>query len=176
MTIRTAKLAIAASVFAAALVAGTFGSAFAAATSTVDVTTTVTASCTINTATLAFADYDPINTHSSSPDDTTGNITIRCTKGADSITIDLGPGAHNGGSQRQMAHEDGAVLIPYEIYKDSGRLVTWGTGDGGDVNSGTALNGTGSDVTVTMYGRIPSAQLQAIAGSYSDTIVSTINF
>jgi spore coat protein U-like protein len=178
MTIRTAKLVFAATSLAAALVAGTPGSATAASsTSTVDVSTTVAASCTINTATLAFTAYDPINTNASSPDDATGNIVIRCTKGASGITIDLGNGSHNGaGTQRQMAHTNGSVLLPYEIFRESTRAFVWGTGDNGSVYSGATLDGTGGDVQVTMYGRIPAAQLQAIAGSYSDTIVSTINF
>jgi len=174
----TAKLVFAATSLTAALVASTMGSARAASqTSTVDVTTTVAASCTINTATLAFTAYDPINTNASAPDDGTGNITIRCTKGATGITIDLGVGAHNGGNQRQMVHgTNSSVLLPYEIYKESTRAVVWGTGDSGSVYSGTILDGTGADVAVTMYGRIPAAQLQAISGSYSDSIVSTINF
>jgi spore coat protein U-like protein len=52
----------------------------------------------------------------------------------------------------------------------------WGAGDSGSVRSGADLNGTGNVVAVTMYGRIPPAQLSAIAGAYSDTLVSTINF
>ncbi len=51
-----------------------------------------------------------------------------------------------------------------------------GTGDGGSVRSVADLNGTGSNVAVTMYGRIPPDQLSAIAGTYSDTLVSTIIF
>lgn len=178
MTIRTAKLTFAAATFAATLAAGTLSTAVAGSvTSTVDVSTTVAASCTINTATLAFTAYDPINANASTPDDATGNIVIRCTKGASGITIDLGNGAHNGGSQRQMVHAtNSAVLLPYEIYKEATRALVWGTGDTGSVYSGTTLDGTGADVSVTMYGRIPAAQLQAIAGSYRDTIVSTINF
>jgi len=178
MTIRTAKLTFAAATFATALVAGTLSSAVAGSlTSTVDVSTTVAASCTINTATLTFTAYDPINANASTPDDATGNIVIRCTKGASGITIDLGNGAHNGGGQRQMANTTNtAVLLPYEIYKEGTRALVWGTGDSGTVYAGATLDGTGADVSVTMYGRIPAAQLQAIAGSYGDTIVSTINF
>jgi spore coat protein U-like protein len=178
MTTRNTKLAFAAATFAATLAAGTLNTAVAGSlTSTVDVSTTVAASCTINTATLAFTAYDPINANASTPDDATGNIVVRCTKGATGITIDLGTGAHNGGTQRQMVHAtNSTVLLPYEIYKEAARASVWGTGDTGSVYSGTTLDGTGADVSVTMYGRIPAAQLQAIAGSYHDSIVSTINF
>jgi spore coat protein U-like protein len=178
MTTRTAKFVLASATLAAALVAGMLSTASAdTRTSTVDVTTTVAASCSISAATLTFAAYDPINANASTPDDATGHILIRCTKGAGGITIDLGTGSHNGGNQRQMVHAtSSSVLLPYEVYKESTRAVVWGTGDSGAVLAGPALDGTGADVSVTMFGRIPSGQLQAIAGSYSDSIISTIQF
>jgi len=58
--------------------------------STVRVSTSVTASCTIGTAAIAFAPYDPVNAHATSADDQSGDIIIRCTKGTSGITIDLG--------------------------------------------------------------------------------------
>jgi spore coat protein U-like protein len=178
MSNRIARLVLATAIVFAAVVANHSGTASAASrTSTVTVTTTVPASCNINAATLAFAAYDPVNTHATAADDATGTITVRCTKGATGITIDLGAGSNNSGSQRQMVHaSDPGVLLSYEIYKESSHSSVWGTGDSGTVYSGSTLDGTGADVQVTMYGRIPAAQLQAIAGSYSDTVVSTINF
>ena len=178
MTNRTSKLVFALAMLLTALVLNVPSSAVAASrTSTVTVTTTVSPSCNISAATLAFAAYDPVNTHATVPDDATGGITVRCTKGATGITIDLGAGANNSGSQRQMVHAtNNTILLGYEIYKEAGHTNVWGLGDGGSVNSGTTLDGTGSDVVVTMYGRIPAAQLQAIAGNYSDTVVSTVNF
>jgi spore coat protein U-like protein len=69
-----------------------------------------------------------------------------------------------------------STFINYEVYQDTGRMTVWGVGDGGSLRSGADLNGTGSIVSVTMYGRIPPAQLGATAGAYNDTLVSTINF
>jgi spore coat protein U-like protein len=146
-------------------------------TSTVEVLTSVSASCTIGTAFIVFAPYDPVNTHATIPDDQTGEIVIRCTKGTSGITIDLGNGAHNSGSQRRMTNAgSSATSLNYEIYKDTGRTSIWGSGDGGSLRSGSDLDGTGAVVSVTMYGRIPPAQLGATAGTYSDTLVSTVNF
>ena len=146
-------------------------------TGTVRVSTSVTASCTIGTAAIAFAPYDPVNAHATSADDQSGDIIIRCTKGTSGITIDLGNGGHNAGQQRRMANLTATdTFINYEVYKETGRTSVWGAGDGGSVRSGADLNGTGSVVAVTMYGRIPPGQLAAIAGPYSDTLVSTINF
>ena len=146
-------------------------------TSTVRVSTSVTASCTIGTAAIAFAPYDPVNANATVADDQTGDIIIRCTKGTSGITIDLGNGAHNTGQQRRMVNLTApGTFVNYEVYQETGRTSIWGAGDGGSVRAGADLNGTGSVVAVTMYGRIPPAQLSAIAGAYSDTLVSTINF
>jgi spore coat protein U-like protein len=145
--------------------------------STVQVSTSVSPSCTIGTAAIAFSPYDPVNANATAADDQTGDIVIRCTKGTTGITIDLGNGAHNTGQQRRMANlTSTSTFVNYEVYKETGRTSIWGAGDGGTVRSGADLNGTGNVVAVTMYGRIPPAQLSAIAGAYSDTLVSTINF
>jgi spore coat protein U-like protein len=175
---RTAQLALAGSALLITIIAGSPSIAVAASrTSSVTVSTTVAASCNINAATLAFASYDPVNTNATTPDDATGGITIRCTKGATGISIDLGQGANNSGSQRQMVHAtDSSVLLNYEVYKESAHSTVWGPGDNGSPLSGSTLDGTGGDVIVTMYGRIPAGQLQAISGAYTDTIISTINF
>jgi spore coat protein U-like protein len=152
------------------------GEAWAGSTSaTVDVTASVPASCAISTAFLAFSAYDPVVTNASVPDDATGSIVVRCTKGATGISIDLGSGLHNSGGQRQLVNgSTGVILLPYEVYKDGNRTSVWGLGDNGAINA--LADGTGAEVTVTMYGRIPPGQIQAISGTYTDTLVSTINF
>ena len=149
----------------------------ASQSATVRVSTSISASCTIGTAVIAFAPYDPVNTNATVADDQTGEIIIRCTKGTSGIVIDLGNGAHNTGNQRRMVNTTAlAIFINYEVYQDTGRLSIWGAGDGGSPRSGADLDGTGSVVAVTMYGRIPPAQLGATAGAYNDTLVSTVNF
>jgi spore coat protein U-like protein len=142
---------------------------------TVEVTANVTATCSIATAALAFGAYDPVVAHATLPNDATGSIVVRCTKGASGIYIDLDGGKHNAGAQRQMVHgTNSAVLLPYEVYKETGRTSVWGTGDSGTTNP--VANGSGADVSVVMFGRIPAAQTQAISGTYTDTLVSTIHF
>jgi len=146
-------------------------------TSTVVITASIPPSCTIGTGAIAFAPYDPVNTHATAPNDQTGDIVIRCTRGATGITVGLGNGANNTGSQRRMVHaSDPRTTLDYEIFQESGRVTIWGPGDGGLPRSGADLNGTGSNVVVTMYGRIPPRQLRATAGAYNDTVVSTILF
>jgi spore coat protein U-like protein len=145
--------------------------------SSVLVTTTVPAACTISTAAITFSSYDPVSLHASVPDDQAGTITIRCIKGIAGITIDLGGGANNNGSQRRMINSASPnTFLNYEVFQDTGRSLVWGRGDNGSVRSGTDLDGTGTDVYVTMYGRIPPAQTSASPGTYNDTLVSSINF
>jgi spore coat protein U-like protein len=157
---------------------GDTSSAAADPQSTIAVTASVAASCRINAATLEFGPYDPVNTHATTPDDASADITIRCTKGSVGAKIDLDHGLNNGSNtQRQMVHaSDKTVLLNYEIFKDKARIEVWGKGDNGTERTGSDMDGTGGDVRVTMYGRIPQAQLQAISGGYSDTLVSTIYF
>ncbi|MGB8294838.1 MAG: spore coat U domain-containing protein [Polyangia bacterium] len=175
---RTHSLALGGALLLLGLLVGMSGPASAASqASTVQVSTSVSPSCTIGTAAIAFAPYDPVNANATVADDQTGDIVIRCTKGTTGITIDLGNGAHNTGQQRRMVDlTSTSTFINYEVYKETGRSSVWGAGDGGTVRTGADLNGTGNVVAVTMYGRIPPAQLSAIAGAYSDTLVSTINF
>jgi spore coat protein U-like protein len=178
MTKRIAMPTSAALVLLIGLIVAAGTAAAASRTGTVHVSTSVAASCSINAATLTFPAYDPVVAHASSPDDATGTITIRCTSGANGITIDLGGGAHNpGNTQRQMVNAtNSSILLSYEVYQDSNRTAVWGQGDNGTVRAGSDLDGTGADVSVTMYGRIGQAQLAAVSGSYGDTLVSTINF
>jgi spore coat protein U-like protein len=153
------------------------GANAASQSSTVVVSTSVIASCTIGTAAIAFAPYDPVNANATVPDDQSGDIIVKCTKGTSGITIDLGNGAHNTGLQRRMVNSAAPdAFLRYEVYKEPGRTTVWGAGDGGSVRSGPDLDGTGGRVEVTMYGRIPPGQLEAVAGGYNDTLVSTINF
>jgi spore coat protein U-like protein len=154
-----------------------FAGAAGSLSSTVVVTASVPPSCTIGTAAIAFNAYDPVNANATVPDDQTGDIIIRCTKGASGITIGLGNGANNTGTQRRMINSsDSMATIDYEVYQETGRVSVWGPGDGGVFRAGADLIGTGTNVTVTMFGRIPPHQLSATAGTYNDTLVSTILF
>jgi spore coat protein U-like protein len=163
--------------FLAALLGGSADSVAGNQTSVVVITSSIFPSCTIGTAAIAFAAYDPVNANAAVPNDQTGDIVISCTKGITGITIDLGNGANNDGRQRRMVNSTGHnTFLNYEVYQDMTRSTVWGRGDDGSVRSGVDLDGTGSDVHVTMYGRIPAAQTSAIPGGYNDTLVSTINF
>ena len=141
------------------------------ATANLQVSTTVSANCTITTATVAFPAYDPIVTHSAANDDGTGTVTITCTKGT-AATIGLGLGANASGSQMRM--KDATTdYLNYALYQDSGRATVWGNSGAGLLSPVAAPDK--NPRTFTVYGRIPSAQ-DVPAGSYTDTVVATVNF
>jgi spore coat protein U-like protein len=143
----------------------------ASATSNLNVTASVGANCTISTATVAFPAYDPVVANASTNDDGTGSVIITCTRGT-AATIGLGLGANASGSQRRM--KDATTdYLNYELYQDAGRATVWGTTGAGLLSPAAAPDK--NPRTLTVYGRIPSAQ-DVPAGSYSDTVVATVNF
>jgi spore coat protein U-like protein len=141
------------------------------ATANLSVTATVSANCTISTTAVAFPAYDPIVTNASVNDDGTGSVIVTCTRGT-AATIGLGLGANASGSQMRM--KDATTdYLNYALYQDSGRATVWGNSGAGLLSPVAAPDKTPR--TFTVYGRIPSAQ-DVPAGSYTDTVVATVNF
>jgi spore coat protein U-like protein len=159
--------------FAAVLTAGLAGPSLAGtATTSFGVTATVANSCIVGANSLAFPTYLPT---SASP--TTGSTTLNvtCTFGAPyTVALSNGSGtsadATAGASGRAMTGPSSAQLT-YNLYQDSGYSQAWGS-TGAYLLSGT---GTGVQVPLTVYGRIPATQT-AVAGSYTDTINVTVTF
>jgi spore coat protein U-like protein len=62
--------------------------------------------------------------------------------------------------------------LSYNLYQDASRSQVWSTG--ANTLSTTAAPDT-SPRSYTVYGQIP-AQQGAASGSYTDTVVATVNF
>ena len=141
------------------------------ATANLSVTAAVGANCTISTAPVAFPAYDPVVANASTNDDGTGSVIIICTRGS-TATIGLGLGLNVSGSQMRM--KDATTdYLNYALYQDSGRATVWGNSGAGLLSPVAAPDK--NPRTFTVYGRIPSAQ-DVPAGSYTDTVVATVNF
>jgi spore coat protein U-like protein len=166
-------LGLAATMSGIAIVAVGFGSAASAATATANlgVSATVTNNCTISTAAVAFGSYDPVVAHASTDLDSTGTVTVACTKGA-TATVGLGLGSNASGSTRRMS-DGGSNYLDYELYQDNGRTTVWGNAGVGLYSPGAAPSKAARNFTV--YGRVTGNQ-DVPAGSYSDTVVATVNF
>lgn len=131
--------------------------------------------CVVNTVTtIDFGDYDPF---SSTPDDSTGTISIGCLSllGSQNISIQLSKGSSSTYSPRTMKF--GANALQYNVYLDTNRTVIFGDGTGGSSMMGpfppTVLVLGG--YTMTVYGRIFARQ-NVPAGIYTDTLTVTVNF
>jgi len=135
------------------------------------VSATVIRNCTITAGTLAFGNYDPIVANAATPLDQTGTFTVTCTRGgATAVWVGMDNGANYLVPNRRMT--DGTEFLNYELYSDAGRTTVWGNTSG----TGLAVTPNGRvPVTVTVYGRVPQAQ-DVAAGSYTDTVVMTVNF
>ena len=140
------------------------------ATANLSVSATVANNCTISTTPLNFGSYEP-----SANLDITGTVTTTCTNGA-SATIMLGEGLNPGGGStptdpKRRLKDGGSNYLSYYLYKDNGHSDLWGDTTG----TGLGINGTGSPEIETVYGRIPFGQ-NPVAGTYSDTVVATVQF
>jgi len=150
------------------VVLGASATRTSAATSTanLNVSVTVVNNCTISTTPLAFGTYDTL---SSADTDATGTVEITCTQGA-TATIGLDLGANASASTRRMKDATTNHLT-YEIYNESTRTTIWNATN--VVNAGSAPSN--APRSFTAYGRIAGAQ-SVPAGSYSDTVVATVDF
>jgi len=127
-------------------------------------------SCTISVTSVAFGNY---NVFTTTADDSTGTITYRCNSSAMNISISLSDGSSSTYSPRTL--RKGSEVLQYNLYRNAARTTIWGNGTGGTSVYTSANPPNNSNVSVTIYGRIP-AQQDVSAGSYSDTVSAVINF
>ncbi len=157
---------------ASALALGVVLSANAATeTTTFQVKIKITESCTIKGVTATDVDF---GAHARSADvpDAQGKLVVNCSNGTP-FTVGLNNGANASGSdQRNMKLGSTNNVIAYNLYQDASRNVAWG-------NTGAGLlsgNGTGSDLDVPVYGRVPANSTNVPAGDYVDTVTATLTY
>ena len=141
------------------------------ATASLSVSASVSNNCTVSTAALTFAAYDPVVANATANLDGTGRVTVACTKGA-APSIALGTGSSASGGTRRLSDGTGNFLT-YDLYQDSGRSTPWAASGSGILTAGAATSMVARDFTV--YGRIGGNQ-DVPAGSYADTVLATVNF
>jgi spore coat protein U-like protein len=139
-------------------------------TASLPVNVTVSANCTIATTAVTFTTaYDPVVTNASTDDLGTGTLTVSCTKGA-GTSIGLSTGANVSGTQPRMKGPGATDYLNYTLYSDSAHSTIW---SGASVTITAATSKTARAFTV--YANIPAGQ-DISTGSYSDTVVATVNF
>jgi spore coat protein U-like protein len=149
-----------------------------AGTSTANLTVqiTITASCTINAATLDFGS-NPGTTLVSSAINGSTTVSVTCTNGSP-YSIGMDNGANVSGSQRRM--KSGANFLNYNLYTDAARLDAWTTASSSTTctttNSCALGTGNGSAQSVNIYGAVPVVGTAPSTGVYTDTVVMTITY
>lgn len=142
------------------------------ATGSLTVNATVNNSCIVSAGTLSFGAYDPINANAGAPLLQSGTFQIQCTNGL-TATILLGQGLNAGNGSTDSAPirnmTNGTSNLNYQLYTTAGRSTVW------DNAVGFSQLTTGQTQTLTVYGTIPAGQ-NVTSGSYSDTVVITVNY
>jgi spore coat protein U-like protein len=137
------------------------------------------ATCNISTTGPAFGTYDPSSATATTAN---GSVTATCTWiSGGNTTVNLvviyGPG--NAGTYPNRFMLSGAQQLNYNIYFESSFTTIRGNGTAGTQTGQATLSVSSGNPTVTatgtLFGRIPAGQ-NAAPGSYSDTIVVTMNY
>ncbi|MGC1303549.1 MAG: spore coat U domain-containing protein [Caulobacteraceae bacterium] len=141
----------------------------ATATTTFQVSATVLKACSVTANPLAFGSYDP--TASTNLDATT-TLSVLCTVGT-SFQVGLNPGTATGATVTSRQMTNGANTLAYALYQDTARTTNWGNTPGTDTPA--AITAPITATSLTVFGRVPSAQNVPAAG-YSDTITVTVTY
>ena len=123
--------------------------------------TAASAACNVSPQGVSFGGYDPLGP---SALDGVGNINVACDSQT-SFTVSLGSGNGTVADRRMTG---GATQLGYNLYKDSTRLIVWGEGMDG-------VSAIGTNVDLTVYGRIPGSQ-NVPANVYVDSVTVTVTF
>jgi spore coat protein U-like protein len=145
---------------------GTYTDTISSATTTMPVSTTVQANCTVSAAPLTFGTYSGTQLSA------TSTISTTCTN-TTAYNVGLSAGTATGATvtTRKMTGPSSSVLS-YKLSSDSGNTINWGNTIGTNTVSRT---GTGAVQSLTVYGQVSAGQYVA-PGSYSDTITVTLTY
>lgn len=145
---------------------GTYTDTLSTASTSFTVTAVVQPTCLISATALAFGTYSGALVNS------TSTISVTCTNTTTyNVGLNAGTAAGATVTNRSMTGP-GGTLLPYKLFRNSGRTLNWGNTVGTDTVAGTA---TGSAQSLTVYGQLPANQYVR-PGNYADTITATITY
>jgi spore coat protein U-like protein len=129
------------------------------------VTANVVSQCSVSATTLDFGSVGLLLANT----DGTSTLTLQCANGV-AWQVGLDNGQHASGTIRRMSGPGG--LVSYELYRNAGRSLRWGS----TLNTDTVVgSGTGGNQSLSVYGRVPT-QTTPSAGTYNDTITVTVTY
>ncbi|WP_426701651.1 Csu type fimbrial protein [Rhodanobacter sp. Col0626] len=144
--------------------------------SSLAVSATVTANCTIDaSAGLSFGEYDTIGANLADALSGEGSISTTCTNGFTAkVTLGEGLNADTASTgeiplRRMLSGTDD--YLSYQLCSDSNCGTVWGNTS----DTGVDVVGTGAPVSTPVYGSIAGGQNVKV-GNYSDTVLATVTF
>jgi len=136
-------------------------------TTTMSTQTQVVASCLFPAASTSV-DFGPLGTTLGTAS-ATGSLTVQCNVDTlAKVGLDNGLNAISG--QRKIK-DTGTNTIDYALFQDAAHAVVWGNSDPDRLS----LTTTGTNQTKTIYGTLNYINLVP-AGTYSDTVIATVEF
>jgi spore coat protein U-like protein len=138
-------------------------------------TATVVQFCTISTTTnIGFGAYNPLTV--STVTDSTGVVTIACTRGNSGITLTVGAGGHAASatapSTRAMIGATHGNFISYDIFETAAYATRYPI----TAIAQTISGGITTPSPISLFGQIPAAAQDVSVDTYSDTVLTTVNF
>jgi spore coat protein U-like protein len=157
----------------------------ATATSPVQVSASVSQTCSISTTKeMAFGAYDPVGTNASTAVYGTATLSVACSKSSSTtLSIGMDNGTHVVGTQRTMLGATSAGVLNYNLFQPPSNTPAVACGTPGTIawtntGSGLFLIGAPPSKAARAYnvcGVIPAGQDVAV-DTYNDTVNATINF
>lgn len=138
------------------------------ATSVLNVSASVQASCTVSGSHLNFGNYDK-----AAGNNTSTVLNVECTTGTP-YSVALGAGSHPGATAeaRYMSSATTTTPLKYLLSHAAAGNKTWG--DTAGVNTLSGNIGTGLQQAITVYASLPSNQIVA-PGEYKDVVNVTVS-
>lgn len=130
-------------------------------------------------ASLSDINFGPVNPFGSQVD-VTATLNYSCTissilsSSRVRMCFSIGAGAQGAGNFNPRQMTSGANPLYFNLYKDSGRSLIWGTRSNsyGAVEAtleiGALLGSASASGSFTVYGRVPAGQTTAVPGNYSN--------
>jgi spore coat protein U-like protein len=133
------------------------------------------ASCTITNSGISFGAYDPLSVQ---PRDTNATIQNTC-QGLPGENVSYSIAVNEvSGSGAVLTLSNGSTTLQYDLYLDIGRTVIWGDGTNGTsmIQDSYTLASSPVNKSYPVYGRIAGGQSTATPGTYTDSLMITVNY
>ena len=138
-------------------------------------------SCTISATDLNFGAYDPVVANATQDLATSATISTTCTLGA-TVKVIMDNGLHSTTElrfrgramfftdYRHMSNAVSGSKLQYDLYTNENHTTVW------HVNLQQEIVGSGASENLLVYAKVFANQLDAAAGSYTDTITIALDY